>query len=472
MKFSTIAIAAIGSFSSQAFALAPTAAVDLTVYSAGSSANRAVVGGLLLQNCGSEIDVYYSSIVAGGDFTTDAANGDSHRVYSCTFKTTGVDPEFAAFAGKKIRFFKRDAGGSGIGVFNIASGTAQALDTTSCTATGIAYPAVPQYLCTKNSAPTTPLHYGFSDVEPALFKGANTPAGFANGGANLSGFTTVPITQTIFGVAVNKQLRNALQAAQGLAVGSYLPDLSNQPSISRAVAGSLFRGELQDPDNGLAWHVLGVANPTNQVNICRRVPGSGTQSAANLFYSGFPCAQSASPIAANADSGLPNSITGPFNGNPFYVYEGSSTGNVISCLTNADNSVNATGTYAIGHVSLENASNGSWDHVKLDGVSPTRANATSGKYDYVYSLTAQWKAANLSADQLSFVTQFTKAAQSASNLAKLSAANQAGVTALAPAGVFNPTANQTNTVGGGDITRFYTRMQRGLSSCTPYGVVQ
>ena len=475
MKLRHISAAVMALASAQAFAIAPGTAVDVTVYSAGSSANRAVVAGLILQNCQSNIDVYYSSIAAGGDFTSDAANGDSHRVYSCTLKTVaqGIDTEFTAFAGKTVRFFKRDSGGSGIGVFNLALGTAAALDTTSCIATGSVYPAVPQYLCTKNSAATTPLHLGLSDVEPALFKGINTPAGFNTAGADTTGVTITALNQTIFGVAVNNQLRNALQTAQSLTVGDYAADLSNMPSVPSAVVGSMLRGELQDPVGGLGWHAFGVANPTNQVNICRRAPGSGTQAAANAVFAGFPCETALKSVATNADSGLPNTLAvGNFSGNGFFVYEGGSTGNVISCLTAAQGVAN---TYAIGHVSVENASNGSWNHVKLDGIAPTRANATGGKYAYVYELTAQYKPtfiATLPGSAGAFITQFIKAAQTPLNLSRLATTTQAGIAALPAQGTYNPNANQANILNGGDLTRFISRMSRGGNSCTSFSVVQ
>ena len=176
-----------------------------------------------------------------------------------------------------------------------------------------------------------------------------------------------------------------------------------------------------------------------------------------------------------------NSNAGPFIGTGLYVYEGSTTGNVTAFLTNAQaDTVNAP--YAIGHVSLENAETANWKHVRVDGVLPSRANATAGRYDYVVESTFQYVTSKINALKASavdtnkvagnFVEAFVASSGLPKNLAALSAANQNGISALPDVGVFNPLANQTNTVGGGDLTRFHSRMSRGGNSCAPWGVVQ
>jgi hypothetical protein len=204
------------------------------------------------------------------------------------------------------------------------------------------------YTCIKTDQVVPDL--GVSDVEPALFKGINAPAGFPLAGltsTQLAGLTVTPTFQTIMGVAVSNALYTALQAAQ---------NTTGRPSISRTFAGAAVRGELADPQNGLGWQALGVANPTQQVNVCRRVNGSGTQAAANLLFNQFPCVAPANnPPATNAVSdpargnALSNTASHWTDGN-LYVNEGSGAGNVISCLEKA----NDFGAYAIGHLSLEN----------------------------------------------------------------------------------------------------------------------
>lgn len=492
MKLSHISAALLTLAAGAAHALPPgtgagqaQSATTSQIHASGATALRNVVGGLFNQNCATgTLDVYYS-LAGSAAGQGDAANGDSHRAYSCTLKAEAdLDAEFQGkgLGGRNVTFYKTDRGGSGQGVQPIGSpaGVGSAvdrLDLTGCTATGLVLPAVPQYTC-PNKVSSIPL-LGVSDVEPELFVGINVPPPFNPGGLNTAergALTVVPVLQTVFGVAVSTSLRNALQAVQSLTVGSDTE--ANRPSMPRSVAGALFRGELQDPANGLGWHSLGVANPDKQVNVCRRVTGSGTQAAANMYFSDFPCGPYSLNPATNADSGLPNDVNGPFTGSGFYVYEGSTTGNVISCLQNA----NTAGEYAVGHVSLENPETVGFKHVKIDGVSPNRANATAGRYDYVVESTMQYITAKVTAlkaspsvvDQTTgkFVETFAVTAGLPKNLAALSTNNQNGVASLPDAGVYNPAANQTNVLNGGDLSRFHTRVTRGGLSCRPLSIVQ
>jgi ABC-type phosphate transport system substrate-binding protein len=492
MKIKLVSAAALVAMSGSAFALDPAtslAAGTAKVYASGATALRNVVGGLFTQNCAAgTLDVYYSAAGSAAG-AGDAAAGDSFRVYSCTLRSEAtLDPEFQGkgLGGVNVTFYKIDRGGSAQGVQPVASpaGVGTPLPYMDLTSCGARVATVPNYTCTGLAASQVPL-LGVSDVEPQLFVGVNVPTGFNAGGlsaAELGALTVTPVVQTVFGVAVNTRLRDALQAAQGLVVGDNTD--ANRPSVPRSVVGSIFRGEAADPANGLGWHALGVASPDKQVNVARRVAGSGTQAAANMYFGGFPCGPNAKIPATNTDfpsSTGGNSNAGPFTGTGLYVYEGSSTGNVISFLTNAQaDAVNAP--YAIGHVSLENAETASFKHVRVDGVLPTRANATAGRYDYVVESTFQYitnkvntlKASASATDKVvgNFVEAFVTSSGLPKNLAALSVANQNGVASLPDAGPFNAAAVQTNVLNGGDLTRFNSRMSRGGNSCNPWGVVQ
>jgi hypothetical protein len=274
----------------------------------------------------------------------------------------------------------------------------------------------------------------------------------------------VPTFQTIMAVAVSNALYTALQTAQG-SIGI--------PSVPRNVIGSLTRGELAAPGEGLGWQALGVAEPTKQVNICRRAAGSGTQAAANLMFSGFPCSATAqvSP-AVNADSDYGNSLTpDSWNDGYFFVYEGGSSGNVASCLTAAD----GAGAYAIGHLSRDTPETAAWKHVALDGVAPTRQNMIDGKYDYAVESTAQYRTANIaaldagSADdkaKAGFIKGFIKAVGRPANMDKLATATKNGLAALPTAGIYNDPSDPV-------AAAFVSRVGRlNGNNCTPFGVVQ
>jgi hypothetical protein len=260
---------------------------------------------------------------------------------------------------------------------------------------------------------------GTSDVEPKVFQAINVPndprdPDVINGVFPVSGLdetqigtlTIKPIFQTVFGIAVNPALYNAMFAAQGLGsvVKSVTGTAPNQtatlcttadfnepkcvPSIGYAQARSYFAG------NESNWRLLvGAADPKldTQVNICRRAQGSGTQAAANLVLMGFPCNSSPLTVADyNSSSAIVALPAGPqgldaisatvafqgdtqpspakWSANDFsiylfdnvtaapgqaFIFEGAGTGDVTHCLSRAE----VAGAYAIGHVSKENAPN-------------------------------------------------------------------------------------------------------------------
>ena len=484
MKNRLIAAAAALMAVSQVQALTPTevgASSTIKVYAAGASAIRNIVGQIFLQNCASNLDIYYSSNAAGGSFTADAANGDSHRVYTCTLKADAnldTDLKGKGLGGKNVAFYKRDAGGSAQGVFPVAlpSNSANLAVSASCTSTGNAAnfnattgTTTPSYLCTSTETLRAP-DLGFSDVEPAFFKGLNALSGFSSNGltkAQADGLTVVPTFQTIMGVAVSTALYTALQTAQ---------NTSGVPSVPRNVIGSLTRGELAAPADGLGWHALGVADPEKQVNICRRAAGSGTQAAANLLFSGFPCAATAQVAPArNADSDYANTLTpASWTDGAFFVYEGGSSGNVASCLSNANDA--AGGGYAIGHISRDTAETAKWKHVALDGVVPSRQNMIDGKYDYAVESTAQYRTAAVSALEASvnaddkakagFIKGFLQAVGRPVNMDKLATATKNGLAALPTAGKY---ADPTDPIAAAFVSRVG---RTNGNNCTPFGVVQ
>lgn len=470
MKIRHIALAATLAITGQAQALTPAQVADpqtVKVYMSGATALRNTIGGLFTQNCSADLSVYFSSVgtFSGVSFSTA---GDAHRVYACTMR---ADSPF--LPGKRVTLFKSDIGGSGQGVFPVYFGalspfpTRKFLNLTDATC-GTRQASVPNYTCSTEQD-QVPM-FGVSDVEPALFRFLNVPKDdptYPLAGLNdqqLAELDVGPVFQTVFGVAVNRALRDALQAKQGLTVGSDAE--ADRPSMPRIAAASLFNGFLADPGAGLGWQSLVLDTEprrNSRVNVCRRVDGSGTQASANAFLTGFPCnSQAPSPLEFGfSDSGLTNSISSVGPNGSLFVFEGSTTGNVISCL----NAAQTTNAFAVGHVSKENnelAAGSNWRHVKIDGIAPNRDNVKSGVYEYFFESTIQWhrdKFASLSADQQAFISAFRTEASKPSSLAFLSATAQQGVAALPDsyAGAFG-----TGTPA--EIT-FGSRVTRGGASC-------
>ena len=404
----SIAFACAAFCASQAHALDPAtmnAPGTLKVFVSGASALSGSINGLFTQNCiaATRTSYTYASIYPGT--TTAAAFG---TINSCSL-VAGND--FGLPVNTNIMFQKRDAGGSGVGVYPVSNNTAiDFINATSCTG-----PATGTGTCTTLFQRTA--DGGVSDVEPALFSFTQNTPPESVGTAVGNKFTSLPINQTIFGLTVTNALYTALQTEQGLTA-------AQRPNISQAVAGQMLRSNfLTDP---ISWKLLlpsaSAAAQNSQVTICRRVNGSGTQAAANRFFLEYPfnSGTSQEPLAAGDSTAIAHGTAA----NQLFVVENSATADSRNCMTAA----NTAGGFALGHISLENAETAAWKFVKVGGQEPSRLEATNGRYAYFFESTGQISTL-APANVQSFLTSFFNGAGLPVNLAQLSTANQAGVMA-------------------------------------------
>ncbi len=259
---------------------------------------------------------------------------------------------------------------------------------------------------------------GVSDVEPALFSAAVNFPGFTGGPlttGELGSLTVLSEYGIIFGVSVNDRIYRQLQVAQGLATyadvlnppatsdladGTDLSDAA-RPSLPKTAIASLFSGKIRsfkelDP----SLDSLSNAGPglENLTAICRRVVGSGTQAANNIFLMGNPCLGATaltmvSNPAAGADGGL---LNGQF------VMNNSGSSDVERCQTRAqDGALPAFPGLTIDSIGF-NAINRTldtdedWRFIKIDGIDPTVENVRAGKYNHVFEQTIQWPSSSSS----------------------------------------------------------------------------
>jgi hypothetical protein len=448
MKLRLVSIAAVAALAGQAQALTladidakRAAGTLIEVTMSGATALSATTGGLFNQNCvAGTLDTYLNNATL---FAGETINGNLVKAYSCQLVSTNNDFG-TAYNGKFVLFQKSDQGGSGNGVFPVATNSA------------LPFLNVSAATCDQTTKVCSTLSNkkpdgGVSDVAPIGFNPAlNRPLApidfSANADVKNSDFaanSVKGVIQTVFGLAVSAPLYTALQVEQGT---------TGRPSIPRAIAASMLSAGY---DASLGWSpLLSAANigTATQINICRRVNGSGTQTSANRFFLEYGANGAGLIPADNANnSEFANAIANvsPDAGG-IMVYEGSSTGNVRSCLEKA----NDVAAFAIGHISLENAETAKWKFVKIDGVEPSRDNAKRGHYEYVFESTIQTAKIGNSAAGRAFMGAFTLAAQKPANLNALSAANQAGVLSMptatgcpatftfVPAGTPGETANQ------------------------------
>ena len=337
-KLSAACAVALAGMSAPAFALSAFDTPDLTVFLSGASAPdnflETIATGM------------FNGAVKGTDYFKYIDNGDGkqQRAFFGTMKTTAVDPAIpAALSGKKVLFIKRSAGGSVMGVNPVARAEGIAVlkvASTTCAQATTGTPPVPvagEYKCSVVGVDPglgTPTgdevvaDFGVSDVGPALFK---EPFNVEFGKTQLSPAEVAAMTVKPVNVL-----------AMGLAVTNTIPATTY---FSKAIYGALIAGNLVE------WTKTGAAAPAagDQVVVCRRVPGSGTQTSYNWFFNNVPCAtDSIAGSGATAPTRMTDSASGVVSGSgtsadPFVidptagytVIENSTSGNVRDCLAKA-----------------------------------------------------------------------------------------------------------------------------------------
>lgn len=240
---------------------------------------------------------------------------------------------------------------------------------------------------------------GVADVEANLLR--TVPGGGTLSSTDIATFLSgAPGLDVIWGVAVTKKLFYALQAAEhltdGTVAGCTTANNDNPacaPSLSKEQVASLYLGANENNGNLLQWNqITGLNNTTdNNVYVCRRDVGSGTEASFEAYFLGARCSSSDESMATQDGT---------------FVIESASGGNVLTCLQAFDQGgikitpynqdfgtsfppFTPTGNqWAIGVLSTELKSTDLSGHgdairmVAVDGVLPTLANVVNGYYPY------------------------------------------------------------------------------------------
>ena len=424
LKTLSVALTAAGIVASApALALGPNVNAQIQIWFSGASAPDPGLQDVFTALCHDSLDVYKND-----DATSP---GNHYRAFSCNLDSTLV-PGLST-TNPSVEFIKRSSGGSAQGVQPVAREQAisfMVVSSANCTETS---PGSHDWRCsddqpgeTENRVPDG----GFSDVEPGLFRGPNRPDGSQDvTAADVARMVINGTSATDFGIPVTVGLRNALQDAEGLTVGS--ETAANMPSLSRGQIASLYTGRVPNWTRFLVGGVpltsFGTAPNDNKVHVCRRVPGSGTQATTNADIMQSPCIAGAL-VALRAPG---NPINGPV------VVENSGSGDVNNCL-DADN---AAGFWSLGVQSTEYNADRTYGYrfIRVDGVLPTLDNVANGTYIVWGASTMQWRTSpehfndsNSAADILLILQTF---AADVANPTSLAASNAAYVHSWGPGGI-------------------------------------
>lgn len=417
--------------STQVFALdaATTAAIPAsrTLVIAGASAARDAVEAAVRD-----------SLCAAGTFTrfrVNSTNAPDLRAYSCSLRNPGVVSGVTivnpALQGLSAAFYYRSEGGSIYGPGSIAKNVAVArlVVTSACTVADGAN----SFLCPVNTGSPGSGGYtllpadtggganvshqvaqlGVSDLEPAMFTGENWPdAGVLAGEPGpgvMAGLPAVPVLGQAFGIVV--------RSSQTLT------------SLTKQDISGIFAGNYGD------WSQINGSGTTGLITICRREPGSGTQTGASVYFLGANCSSGNAGAFVRAPA---NDLFGNT------VVENPTSSSVTTCMSDSP--------LAIGIV-VGNAAPALTKFVSISGsplptttIAPKHI-ASLGQSDYWYEATFT-KASGLATNVGFLADDLTQAAQdsstlpnvpSAFGLAGLGAPGSLNVAALAPLQGATPT---------------------------------
>lgn len=449
MKFKTLSAAIMVAVSSNAaLALAPGAPVDVTLTISGATAVN------------KQIENYVNQICDAATLDTFISAGDGARAYKCT-----VPAANSGLPGDRDVLFNKESSGSSAGVSPVTTGaTVDVVDLTTCHDTGLSeadaklidpnyagdddVAADGQWACSGTFA-SAASEVGVSDVEPELFKIAD------NGSKTVElnppgGLSVFPVNAQTFGIVVSPGLRDALQAAQGLIVGS--DEVSEMPSLSRAIIANVFAGNVAQWDqlkdaagNGIASN----AGAMPEVHVCPRKPGSGTQAQFNAHYMrnacnyrgagdlgflGFGTADDLDGIIQDSDAGTGDlSVPTNFLGFPLagpYIYEAKGSSDLGKCITGINNApFNGQQRWAIGIQSLEKVDEGrtnrnDYKFIAVDGVAPVLENVAAGLYPNWASASIQWRNDTVTGDKLVLANKLVDTARAVSAITTFNASLQ------------------------------------------------
>ena len=260
--------------------------------------------------------------------------------------------------------------GTGTNVISVAAVAPNAPDTIGIpayTRTNIVLPASTSPAFTQSVVTEA----GFSDVEPALL-GAS--------GIQTARLSIVAPNVLTFGIPLTVTARNALQAAQGLTVGSETE--ANMPSLRLDLIRSVYNGNLTN------WSQLGAALADDTIYLATRVETSGTQKSFNVYITGQACTPGLQGVLPNNSAAADCSAVTP-NGT---VFAGSSSSNVTACMAGHESrSRGAVGVLSMEFVPGSTSGGSGYRYIKIDDYAPTTVNVVNGDYDFWVEPTFQYR---------------------------------------------------------------------------------
>jgi hypothetical protein len=333
--------------------LPPTATYDVSLVVAGASAQR------------DTIQQEVNAICQAGTFNrylASPATAQDFRAYSCRTLTTLSNP---AIADKNIIVYYRSEGGSGWGVAPLVNNRSvkRLLVNAACNAATESCPVTGYNLLTdgitSGNLIDARVELAVSDVEPSRFVGENWPAN--PGGATNPALGAEPANPSAAFGALN------VQTATGTVFGILVNTSVALSDLSRQDVSGIFTGNVADWSQLAQTGAAGIATGpevAGAITVCRRERGSGTQTAASIYFNGQGC-----PV-----------------GLPFVEGSGPIFGNTVTANTtsSAMNACVAGTPGAIGIQTFTTAPVANTKFVSINGKTPGKIDTAKGDYDFAF----------------------------------------------------------------------------------------
>jgi hypothetical protein len=413
MKKMTLAVAttlcAVAGQQASAITLESFDSSTVSAFTSGSTAYDTMLRAYMRYVCSDGVNEYRANVTqpTAGVYTSTSILQSG---YMCTLKNVSTVVTDANLRGKKV-LVRKSSGDSGEGVvvgtgaltINFFadpvvtnSSVTNSVSNYTCAAGSSSAAAgvlgsIQQWSCTGVTAgAATTGAAGFADVEFSLLNQVITPKSTA---ASLStNLQNYPIAANVWGIVVSKNLRDALQTAEGLTAGD--DSEAGMPSIPPALVASILTGTITD------WSALQNASGTalfsspTTIYLARRPDSSGTQQSINATFLNKPCVGADTAMLGDNTGGVCGTAVAAGN---VSVTVGQGTGNLLSCLT----TLNGSTKYGIGFASTTNnpisaidrtisvthpaatQTDAGWRYIKIGGFAPTLLNASIGAYPYV-----------------------------------------------------------------------------------------
>ena len=377
-----------------------------------------------------QLKFYFTDLCQAGtlDIFTDNISKPQGKAFSAYYCVLGPAEVSGLSKTYNVMLHKRSRGGSAWGVGPVAGAIEmEQMDITDANCDFSTVDGTDNgndvYECSSSNTFLARSDAGISDVEPQLFNygpnlidvnddpsiSAGDPGTVPVSDALLANMDIAAMNATTFGIVVTKDLRDALQDAQGLTVGS--EEVSEMPSLSRDLIGSILGGvriswdEVKVPGSatGIFTNAAGTgyAATRSQINVCRRVEGSGTQAQANAVFNNVGCGVALNPATDNTPtSTLDGTGAGVDTPDQFglglfpltAIHENSGSGDVTDCMSALQNYDDGAGNsvWGIGIQSLEKADD-DFRFIRINGVAPVLESVAANEYlDYV-TTSIQWR---------------------------------------------------------------------------------